>query len=273
MMRESAVKFSVFTKPWPEKNLTELASFVKELGFDGIELPVRPGYQVSPENMHDTLPRAVKIFQEKDLAIFSVAGTTDNAMDERFIQICGQSGVDLIRVMARVDPTKGYLATERELQGLYQSMIPHLETHKVRLGIQNHHGYFVGSAIGLVHLIDPVKTDYIGHVLDPAHCALAGEPEDLAIEIAWQRLFMINLKNAFRRRLNGPEANDVEWGVYWTDGKNGVASWDKIVNDLIRRKYTGVICLHAEYSSTDDVEELTARDLRHAKKLFDMQSG
>ena len=53
----SAITFSVFTKPW-KTPLAELGRFVHDLGFDAIELPVRPGYQVTPENVARDLPRA-----------------------------------------------------------------------------------------------------------------------------------------------------------------------------------------------------------------------
>ena len=79
---------------------------------------------------------------------------------------------------------------------------------------------------------------------------------------------MVNLKNGFRRRVNGPEAVDVEWKIYWTDGRQGFASWEKIVNDLVIRNYQGTICMHAEYSDQEAVEELMIRDLDLAKSLF-----
>jgi len=45
------IAYTVFTKPWPDKSLPELARFVKDLGFDGVELPVRPNFQVIPETV------------------------------------------------------------------------------------------------------------------------------------------------------------------------------------------------------------------------------
>ena len=45
----SPILFTVFTKPWREPTIEALADHVKALGFDGVELPVRPGYQVPPE--------------------------------------------------------------------------------------------------------------------------------------------------------------------------------------------------------------------------------
>ena len=44
------ISYTVFTKPWPSKSLSELGAFVKGLGFDGVELPVRPKFQVEPES-------------------------------------------------------------------------------------------------------------------------------------------------------------------------------------------------------------------------------
>ena len=54
-MDQHRVSFSVFTKPW-KMPLPDLARFVHRLGFEGIELPVRPGYQVLPENVGSDLP-------------------------------------------------------------------------------------------------------------------------------------------------------------------------------------------------------------------------
>jgi hypothetical protein len=49
-------EFSVFTKPWPEMSVPELARFVHELGFDAVEFPVQPGFQVEPDNVGQGLP-------------------------------------------------------------------------------------------------------------------------------------------------------------------------------------------------------------------------
>ena len=70
-MGKSNVTFSVFTKPW-KMPVAELGRFVKGLGFDGIELPVRPGYQVLPENVRRDLPKAAKQLADrmkKDLGL------------------------------------------------------------------------------------------------------------------------------------------------------------------------------------------------------------
>ena len=84
-MSTADVAFTVFTKPWRDKPLAELARFVRDLGFQGVELPVRPGYQVPPENVTKGLPEAGKIFADHGLKIGTIAGPTDEKTNRRHV--------------------------------------------------------------------------------------------------------------------------------------------------------------------------------------------
>src|SRR2546421_9282168 len=101
----------MFTKPWPKKSIEELGRFVHWIGFDGIELPVRPGFPVDPDNMVVELPKAVKTLAEHNVGIFSIAGAANQAM----ISACGAAGVPTIRIMAPVG-AGSYLAAEERLR-------------------------------------------------------------------------------------------------------------------------------------------------------------
>lgn len=264
--------FTVFTKPWPEMPLADLARFVREMGFDGIELPVRPGFQIEPERVLAELPEAARIFSDQGLRIGSVAGPCTEAT----IRACGDAGIPILRVMAKIDKSIGYAATERELRAEWDALLPALERSHVKIGVQNHAGENVGSAIGLMHLIEGYDPKHIGAVLDPAHCGLDGEPEAIAIDIVWSHLAMVNLKNAFRVREVGPEHDEVTWKVYWTNGRQGFISWATVAAELARREYRGDLCLTAEYSNPlgkgdktgADVEPLIKADLAYARTLF-----
>jgi len=79
---------------------------------------------------------------------------------------------------------------------------------------------------------------------------------------------MVNLKNAFWRRVTGPEAADVTWQPYWTSGRQGLASWPRVAQILMQRSYAGVVCLTAEYSDETDVARLIAEDVAYARSLW-----
>lgn len=263
-MNESRIEFSVFTKPWKmPMSLPELGRFVKGLGFDGIELPVRPGYQVEPENVAD-LPEAAKQLADCGVKICSIAGPTDEAT----IAACGQAGVPIIRICVSIPKDGGYLEAEAQTQRTFDALAPVLEEHGVTIGVQNHCFRCVTSAIGLRHLIEKYDPKHVAAVWDPAHCALDGEDPELAADILWSHLCTVNLKNAYWVRKTGTEAEDVEWGIHWTTGRQGLASWPRVVAELKQRSYSGTVCLCAEFSDHDAVERLTAEDIAYAKSLF-----
>lgn len=238
-------RVTVFTKSWPEMSLAELGRFVKKLGFDGVELPVRPGYQVTPETVAKALPEAARILAGEGVAIASVAGP----IDEKTIVACGEAGCRILRVMLGIDRKIGYFATEAAARRQYDSLLPVLERSGVSIGVQNHCDFMVGSAIGLMHLIEKYDPAVVSAVLDPAHCAVDGEPPEMAIDICWSHLSLVNLKSASHLRKNGPNQVEASWEIYWSTAKDSGYSWKATMQELATRGYGKDICLPAEYTN------------------------
>jgi sugar phosphate isomerase/epimerase len=257
------LSYSVFTKPWRKTPLQELGRFVAGLGFDGLELPVRPGYQVEPENITRGLPEAVKVLGGCGVKVFSIAGPTD----EQAIAACAEAGVKIIRICLNM-PVESYVESEALWQKEWDALVPLLDRYGVTLGIQNHYGRSPNHASGLRQLLARYDPKHVAAVWDAAHNALQGEEPEIALDIVWPFLGMVNLKNAFWQRANGPEAPWAEWKPYWTLGKHGLAAWPRVAAELKKRAYRGVICLTAEYTDEAAVDRLIAEDLRFAKSLF-----
>lgn len=260
-----STSYTVFTKPWKTKSLPELARFVRDLGFDGVELPVRPGFQVEPENITTGLPEAARIFADHGVRIGTLAGPTD----EVTIAACAAAGVPIIRVCESIDRSVGYLATEKRLREGYDALIPTLDAHGVAIGVQNHCDFCVNNAMGLLHLLEGYDPKHVCAILDQAHNGLNGEPPELAIDIVWSHLRVANFKSAFWVRGNGPEAAEATWKPHWTTGRHGLAQWTRTVRELKKRAFEGDICLTAEYSDDEHVETLIAEDILYIKQLFD----
>jgi sugar phosphate isomerase/epimerase len=262
-MRENRVTFTVFTKPW-KLDIPALARYIAGLGFDGIELPVRPGYPVHPENVAEELPRAARALSDHGIVIASIAGPTD----ERTIAACGEAGVPVIRICVSIRSDETYEEGEARLRREFDAALPHLARDGVTLGIQNHCGRDVCNAMGLRHLLDGYDPRHVAAVWDAAHNALQGEEPELALDIVWPHLCMVNLKNAFWRRTNGPEADVATWRPYWTTGRHGLASWPRVAAALKSRSYAGPVCLTAEYDDHGAVDRLIAEDLAFARSLL-----
>ncbi|SFA74161.1 Sugar phosphate isomerase/epimerase [Poseidonocella pacifica] len=263
---------SVFTKPWTDE-LPALAEKLAGLGFEGVELAVRPGYQVVPENVAADLPRAVKILAEYGLKTPSIAGE----IDEATIAACGDAGVGTIRICAPIDLARGYRASIDEYRRCFDALLPALEKNGVSIGVQNHYGNMVGSAVGLAHLLAGYDPKLVCAVLDMGHCAVDGEPVQMAVDIARPHMSgLVNFKSACHLRANGPEL-EAEYVVHWTTHDHGGYNWGELVQELHRTGFDGTFCMPAEYSEQagrtgqrmgDDVIPFLKRDLAHLKRLI-----
>jgi sugar phosphate isomerase/epimerase len=254
---------AVFVKPWPEP-LELLAARVAAWGVEGIELPVRPGFPVTPDNAAMALPAAVRLFKNHGLEIFSVAGDPDEAL----IHACAAAGVRLIRLCPRVPVGMSYPQAEAGWKRHYTALVPALEATGVTLGLQNHCDEFLPHAMALRDLCSAFDPRHVAAVWDAAHAALSGEPPDIGLDLVQPCLRMVNLKNACWRRVNRPEAEVADWRIHWAPGPEGIASWPRVARELARRRYAGPVCLTAEYSDHDATDRLIGADIPFARRLL-----
>ena len=75
--------------------LPELAAHLKELGFDGVDLPCRPGAPIGPEDAPKMLPEAKKVFDDHGIALERlVTGITEaNDVNDHQLEAIRAAGV------------------------------------------------------------------------------------------------------------------------------------------------------------------------------------
>ena len=249
--RTPAVSLAVFTEPWLQDSVPELVRRVAALGFDSAEVPVRPGSQAQVASAEKELPELVSAFADHGLSVASVASELDGGA----FAACAGAGVGVIRTMAPI--VRGeYQGPEEELRKQLVGAVPLCGRYRVKVGVQQHYGDHVCDATGLRLLLAAVDQRWVGAIWDAAHDALAGlEPEN-GLDLVWDRLFMVNLKNAHYESKNEPEACQAEWARHFTTGRHGLASWPRVLAELKRRNYSGTVCLTAEHDDEGDVDRL-----------------
>jgi sugar phosphate isomerase/epimerase len=266
--KPARTQFAVFVKPWKSMDLPKLAIHVLELGFNLIELPVRPGFPVEPARIEQDLPAAVKTLADLGIAIVNV--TVDLPLtDERLYAACAANNISMNRVMfKRVSPS--YWESEAAARRQLDAAIPLCEQYGVKIGVQHHYGNSVPiNSMGLHHLVKDYDPRWVGAIWDPAHCALQGEDALSGLEMVQSHLCMVNLKNAYWRRTSPPDGNETQWGAYFCAGPHGRTSWGDVAKGIKRVGYTGPLTFSAEYTDDTYTDRLLEADLAYARKLFD----
>ena len=264
-MKPLEERCTVFTKPWKTLSVDALGAKVASLGFAGIELPVRPEFQVEPESMLETLPATVTALASHGVHISSVAGVPTREM----IKACGKAGVPILRIMVNIPRDVRFIEYLDQTREEFRELQPLLRDNGVVLGIQNHCHRQISSVMGVRYLCQDLDPACVGIVLDFAHAGLANEPLDQALDAAWDHLCLVNFKNAYWRRINGPETEQAQWRSYWTSGRHGMSEWPLAVELLQQRGYEGDVCLSAEYGApASDLERLIIEDLCYLRILF-----
>ena len=263
-MSMSGFVFSVFTKPWKIQPIEKLAERLKQIGFDGIEFPLRDGYQVEPANAVRDLPAMTRRLSGLGIQVTSVA----SKLEEPIFQACALAGVPMIRIMANFSLANGYLAGETAIRHTLDEAVPWSLQYGVKIGIQHHYGTGVSNSMELQHLISGFDPRQVGAIWDAAHSALAGEDPEQGLQILWPWLCMVNLKNACYRQAGNAPGGETQWERYFTTGDQGLSSWRRVAATLTAMQYQGTICLTAEYSDEDLVDVLIARDIAYARLLL-----
>jgi len=256
--------WTVFTKPWRETSVDALGELVNRMGFDAVELPVRPGYQVEPADVRTGLRLAVDRLASAGVQVVSIASGTG----ESVFAACADAGVRVIRVMVPVS-SRGFVETGDEIARALDDLAEKAEQYGVRVGVQPHHDDYISDSSELATLLRDRDPQFIGAIWDAAHDALARKRPEHGLDLIWPWLVMTNLKSARYERQQALSAlGDPIWEPVFTSAVDGMAEWGRALKHLARRSWTGPICLTAEYTDETNLVKKVTADLLHAKRLM-----
>jgi sugar phosphate isomerase/epimerase len=256
--------WSVFTKPWREPQVGALGELVAGMGFDAVELPVRPGYQVTPDEVSTALSAAARELARSGVGIASIASGTDEAT----FAACADAGVPFIRIMVPIG-VNGYVATGTEIRRVLAGLSERAERYGVRVAIQPHYDDYIADSSELFALLQDVDPRHVAAIWDSAHDALARKRPAHGLELLWPWLGIVNLKSAYYERVDEPASafGDPVWEPVFTDARSGMAEWGRALAYLAERGFAGPICLTAEYTDESDLVAKVTRDLEYAQSL------
>ncbi len=240
----------VFTKPFNSLSFEQLADEVAELGFDGIEAPIRRGGHVTPERIADDLPKLVEALADRDLEITVMTSDVNDPGDpltETVLRTAATLGIKRYR-MKYVHYEKD-ISIDDQLANWHDQFVD-LAAMNHDFGItglyQNHAGSKqMGAAIwDLAQVLDGIAVTDLGMAYDIRHAIVEGGT-------SWPVTF----------RMIQPHIDTVYVKDFqWNNGKVanvplGKGLVDPKFFDMLREiDFQGPISLHEEYLSHKDPE-------------------
>ncbi len=241
--KEPEQPICVFTKPFNSLSFDQLAEGVAELGFDGIEAPIRKGGHIEPAEAQDKLPRLALALKKRGLEITVMTSDINDPRDPLTAKVLRTAaGLGIRRYRMKYLTYDLKRPVDQQLHE-WQAQLKDLAAMNREIGIravyQNHaSGKLLGAAIwDLAVVLEGIPVEQIGVAYDIRHAAVEG---GMSWPITFQKI---------RPHIDTVYAKDFRW----VNGKpenvplgEGQVS-PQVFQMLAQSNFDGPVSLHEEY--------------------------
>lgn len=249
----------MFSKHLQQYDYDRVGKLCKELGFDGVDLTVRPGGHVLPENVERDLPTAVAAIRNHGLSVPMITTGLTSPDDPALVPTFSTAArlkIPLYKPGYWRYRT-GVLATLQTVKQQLRKMVDIASHYGLVAGFHNHSGDYVGMAVWDIHeIIRDMDPRWIGYYFDPCHAVAEGGRFGwkAALDLASERLKIVAVKDFYWAR------TQKGWQMQMCPLGEGMVDWDYFFDRLARIGFTGPISLHLEYEPNDELAAI-AKDV------------
>lgn len=247
------MKLIIFSKFFKDRGVEELIQNALNLGVDGYDLCVRPGYPINPDNASEILPQAVSRFSREGLSIPMVTGnfdllTPDHPTAEPILSAMDKAGIRLLKLgYFLFDPGKqDYWPEVDRIREAFEGWQKLAQRYNVKVCYHTHCNRCMGlNCSALMHLLQGFNPRYLGAYIDPAHLVIEGEEFTFGLSMVRDYLSIVALKDVLLIREE--VANHGKKALKWVTAGNGMVDWTTVFAELKRINYTGPLSIHCEF--------------------------
>ncbi len=243
----TTLDISIFSKHLQFLDYKETGRMAAELGFNGVDLTVRPKGHVLPENVTTDLPKAIQDIQQAGSEchlITTSIESVNNPLDVDIIETAAKSGVSIYRT--------GWYKYSNDLSLMeslekFQIDIHHLSVlnkkHNIIGCYQNHSGLNVGASVWEVRtLLEKADREYFGTQYDIRHATVeGGKSWKNGLRLMKDAIKMIVLKDFKWGKENG------KWTLINAPIGEGMVDFDSYFKLLKNYGLNPPVSLHLEY--------------------------
>lgn len=271
--QDETMKLLMFSKNIDSLPLAEAAAAMQQMGFDGVDLPVRPGSgtlppgRVLPQNAREDLPKVIKILSDFGLQVPMLSTAVVNADDPDsagIFEAAGANGVSDIKVQLWPYPGFGSFASEmeviaRRLDGLEKLA----ERSGVRAVVHVHSGNVMSASPFMVwYWIKDRNPAAVGAYVDFEHVTLetGAASRRMALDLLGKRINVIGVKDFAWAIENGSDLVTKLSSKRVPIG-NGVVPWPEIFSSLKQADADPLVSVHSEYLGAKSWKPMTVPEL------------
>lgn len=244
---DNPLKVHIFSKHLQFLSYQDMAEAAAEIGFDGVELTVRPKGHVLPERVENDLPKAVEAIKKAGFAplmMTTAVNDPGSATDKMVLETAANLGIKYYRM--------GYY---RYLDGKsipesiqhFQQEAKDLSRLNKKLGLtgcyQNHAGNYMGASMWeMWQLLEEAEQQYLGVQYDIRHAVVEGG-------LSWQnglRLIQPHIKTLAIKDFIWEKKNGT-WRAENTPLGEGMVDFKKYFQLLKQYQVQVPVSLHLEY--------------------------
>lgn len=258
----------VFTKPFNSLSYDELAKRIAELGFDGVEAPIRKSGHIEPVDVPEELPKLAEALRKRDLKMTIMTSDINDPNDpltERVLRTAAKLGVRRYRMKyLRYDAGKSIKQQLREWRPRLRDLAAMNKDIGITAVYQNHagRGHLGAPLWDLSQVLDGIPVDQIGVAYDIRHATVEGGQ-------SWPTTFRM-----IRPHIETVYVKDFRW--FDEKPKNVPLGEGRVSSEfftmLAASNFNGPISLHEEYLDHRK-PELVPTHLAAIKKDFETLKG
>jgi sugar phosphate isomerase/epimerase len=239
-----------FSKHFHWTSIAEAARLSKELGYEGVDLTVRPAGHVLPEKVEDDLPKAVETIHAAGMKIPMITtgildATTPRA--ESILRTAKKCGITHYRFGTyRYNQKQPILVQLKEFKAKLRDLAALNSSIGVTAMYHTHSGLdYVGASMwDYYQLIEDLSPDAVSVNLDIGHATVEG---GFGGWINDTRLLLPRMRGAAFKDFTWQKNAKGEWRPRWCTLGQGMVDFPKYLRMLKEGGFNGVLQLHMEY--------------------------
>ncbi len=267
------MRLIVFSKMLKDLGIAELIDFAQELGIEGYDMAVRPGYPVNPDNVEEALPDAVAQFRTKGLDIPMVTAHGNllqpDAEGEGLLAAMDAADVRRLKLgyFKFIPDQMDYWEEVGKARAALEGWSLLAQKYNVRVCYHTHSQRCLGLNAGtLSHMIRGFDPQRIGAFIDAGHLRAEGEEFDVAVAIVREHLSMVAVKDFLLERVDKENHGAVRRRV--VEAGQGMCDWTAVFSELKRIGFDGPVSIHCEFEvEPSDMMDAIRREVSFFRSL------